>query len=266
MSIETTQDQPLFSNELSAEIGQFLKKARERKGLSIDQVAHSLKIRGYFLECIELGNLQPLPSRIYAQGFLKSYARYLDVDVSAKIERLFNDGHVVTQKAALHPFASAYQMHPQTWWTHAVAIVLGLLLLAGVYWLTPIFSRHEVSFSLLEKRKNESPSFESSASSQLQPEESGVFVPGTLQIGVSRTTWIKITDGQKQLVTTRLIAPHETYVITLKSGYQMTCPDSGALQLFYNGQRVYLADAKDKEWLESAAIDDAALAKLATTK
>lgn len=58
-------------------VGQLLKEERLKKGLTLEQASSSTKIRASFLEDIEKGDYQNLPSTAYAQGFVRNYARWL---------------------------------------------------------------------------------------------------------------------------------------------------------------------------------------------
>ena len=61
-------------------IGERLEEARKRKGVSIREVAESTKIRGDYLLAMEDNSFDiPLP-QIYIRGFLKNYARFLQLD------------------------------------------------------------------------------------------------------------------------------------------------------------------------------------------
>lgn len=62
------------------EVGQMLREAREDKGIDLKEVERALKIRRKFLMALE--NDQPINELhdIYLKGFLRSYARYLDLD------------------------------------------------------------------------------------------------------------------------------------------------------------------------------------------
>ncbi|MEK7559589.1 MAG: helix-turn-helix domain-containing protein [Patescibacteria group bacterium] len=59
--------------------GQKLHDERKRKGLTLEQVASSTKIREEFLRAIERGEYGKLPSSSYAQGFVRSYTRFLNL-------------------------------------------------------------------------------------------------------------------------------------------------------------------------------------------
>ena len=58
-------------------IGAKLKETRLRKGLTLSDVSQSTKIKPSFLEAIENGEYNKLPSASYAQGFVRNYASFL---------------------------------------------------------------------------------------------------------------------------------------------------------------------------------------------
>ncbi|MBP6913288.1 MAG: helix-turn-helix domain-containing protein [Candidatus Levybacteria bacterium] len=58
-------------------ISDILKEERERKGLSVEDVVSATKIRKSFINAIEKGEFQQLPSETYALGFVKNYAHFL---------------------------------------------------------------------------------------------------------------------------------------------------------------------------------------------
>lgn len=59
--------------------GQKLSDARKRKGLKLSEVANATKIREEFLSSIEKGEYDNLPSPSYAQGFVRTYMRFLEL-------------------------------------------------------------------------------------------------------------------------------------------------------------------------------------------
>ncbi|MCX7568598.1 DUF4115 domain-containing protein [Tumebacillus sp. DT12] len=69
------------------EIGNELKRLREQKGCSLEEVQQATKIRSRYLEAIEEGDLSALPGMVYARGFIKSYAEYLGVNGQELLEQ-----------------------------------------------------------------------------------------------------------------------------------------------------------------------------------
>ncbi len=66
------------------ELGEYLKRTREEKGKTIDEVVEATKIRSRYVQAIESGDLSVLPGIVYARGFVRGYADYLGLD-GAKI-------------------------------------------------------------------------------------------------------------------------------------------------------------------------------------
>lgn len=58
-------------------VGKTLYEERLARGLSIDEVARSTKIRPQFIRAIESGEYNKLPSSAYAIGFVKNYISFL---------------------------------------------------------------------------------------------------------------------------------------------------------------------------------------------
>lgn len=56
------------------ELGDFLRQAREEKGISLEEVQQRTKIRRRYLEALEEGALQIIPGEVYLRGFLQNYA------------------------------------------------------------------------------------------------------------------------------------------------------------------------------------------------
>jgi len=63
------------------EIGKALKEAREMQNLSLEQVEEKTKIRRKYLQALENEQYDILPGQVYAKAFLKSYAKFLNLNV-----------------------------------------------------------------------------------------------------------------------------------------------------------------------------------------
>ena len=59
------------------ELGAALRAEREKRGLSIEDVANHLKIGARLLRALEEGDASSLPHLAYAKGFIRSYSSYL---------------------------------------------------------------------------------------------------------------------------------------------------------------------------------------------
>ncbi|MBP1931560.1 helix-turn-helix domain-containing protein [Ammoniphilus resinae] len=70
------------------ELGETLKQARIKKGLTIDDIHQETKIQSRYLEAIEAGNLDALPGHFYARAFVKSYAEVVGIDPDTILEHI----------------------------------------------------------------------------------------------------------------------------------------------------------------------------------
>ncbi|WP_332052169.1 helix-turn-helix domain-containing protein [Reyranella sp.] len=61
-------------------VGRLLREQREERGITIEEVAKSLRIRSAFLKAIEQGRFEELPGAAYIPAFLRGYASYLGLD------------------------------------------------------------------------------------------------------------------------------------------------------------------------------------------
>jgi cytoskeletal protein RodZ len=71
-----------------SDLGDLLKKAREQKGYSLDDIQEMTKIRKRYLEAIEDGNYKVLPGSFYLRAFVKNYSETVGLDAE-EVLRLY---------------------------------------------------------------------------------------------------------------------------------------------------------------------------------
>lgn len=81
-------------------IGKTLKQEREEKKLSLEDISSATKINIRILENLEAGEIEKLPSGLYARSFLKQYADFLGLDSTAMLEE-YQEVPVVKKKTAV---------------------------------------------------------------------------------------------------------------------------------------------------------------------
>ena len=83
--------------------GTQLKLAREAAGLSLDQVAQQLKLAPRQVKALEDENFDALPGRTFTRGFLRNYARLLNLDPDLLVAHLPDAAHAPSlEPPALH--------------------------------------------------------------------------------------------------------------------------------------------------------------------
>jgi cytoskeleton protein RodZ len=62
-------------------IGEALLQRRESLSLTLDEVENHTHVRKHYLQALEAGDFERLPSSVQTRGMLNNYARFLDMDV-----------------------------------------------------------------------------------------------------------------------------------------------------------------------------------------
>jgi cytoskeleton protein RodZ len=75
----SASEQSFGSHEDSRRIGVSLREARERLGLSVDDVSHAIKIQSTAVRQMESGQFEKLGPVVFAKGFLRSYAKQVNL-------------------------------------------------------------------------------------------------------------------------------------------------------------------------------------------
>ena len=88
ISEEDVQDRSLEgSYAISKEIGKELRQRRELLSLHFDEVERNTHVKAHYLDALERGALDELPSTVQTRGMLANYATFLDLDVDTLLLR-----------------------------------------------------------------------------------------------------------------------------------------------------------------------------------
>src|SRR5882724_9178912 len=73
-------------DRISDDFGSRLRDARERRGVSLRQIANATKISMGVLEALERNDISRLPGGIFGRAFVRNYAIEVGLDPEATIE------------------------------------------------------------------------------------------------------------------------------------------------------------------------------------
>lgn len=211
--------------------GDRLREAREAKGLEIDQVAAETRIPKRHLESIEAGDFAALPSRTYAIGFTRTYARTLDLDEKNLLDQVraeLAEGRpqVSERPAKFEPGDPARVPGRGLVW---FAILAAVLLLGGIYafyssYFTPGLGPAPLQNPEEQVVANDAP--QQVAAPEPQPEEGPVVFTSEMD-----GTWVKFYDATG----TRL------YEAQMDEGDSFTVPDDANEPQVWTGRPYALA-------------------------
>ena len=218
--------------------GERLKRERELREVTREEITAATRIGPRFLEALENEDWERLPGGVFNRGFVRSIARYLGLDEEAFLAEydLAHGSHVQPQPER----AEERIPSPPRWLPFA--LILGALAL-----LVALFAAGVYGWRYYRARKARSSSSTSSSPVLAQPSVSSVTsrasptanlpaVPSLdLSISASATTHVRVESDGYPIFDTDVHAGenHHFYAI---GWFRVSAADSGAVLLELNGQ------------------------------
>jgi transcriptional regulator with XRE-family HTH domain len=117
-------------------LGGFLRRERELRQISLDDVAERTKISRRYLEAIEEGRYDRLPGETFVRGFIRSYAQSVGLDPEDTL-LMYNQSRMVHETAPLRigrtsPARHAWNEHSLLWLLVAGVVIVGGVLVSVV--------------------------------------------------------------------------------------------------------------------------------------
>jgi cytoskeleton protein RodZ len=239
----------------SGGFGGKLRDARERRGVSLRQIANATKISVVALEALERNDVSRLPGGIFSRAFVRSYAIEVGLDPDAAIQEFVaqfpNDsiaaGH--TGKDQVED-RIAFESDRRTAGAFLWLLVVSVPVAAGlIYFATagrriqpqPIASAPAVQQPAPPAPREESATPPASAPSA--PAEPAAAVPPVasasadqlvVKLSVRRPCYVSATvDGEKRI--DRLLQAGEEQTIDVRREMIVTAGDASAITLTLNG-------------------------------
>src|SRR5579863_7448456 len=111
----------------SIPFGEHLRREREMRGVSLDEISAATRISTRFLEAIEKGQWDQLPGGVFNRGFIRSIARFLGLDEDSLVAEYAlgaaSDAHAAVAKEP--PVEMPRNWRPATVAVVVVALIVG---------------------------------------------------------------------------------------------------------------------------------------------
>ena len=85
-----------------------LASARERQGMTLDEIAQATRIGSYYLQAIEAEEFGKLPGGVYNTSYIRQYARAIGYNESALLDQY----HSRTQQASTEQASTGLELMP----------------------------------------------------------------------------------------------------------------------------------------------------------
>src|SRR5574343_370666 len=124
-------------------VGVLLRQSREARGLKIADIAQTLKLRVRQVEALEGGDWQHLPGHTFIRGFVRNYARLVQLDAAplmAQLDRILEKpvDNLGKQDTGPAPMPSSITSGSARRDRQVMALGLGFVALAAaLYFLLP---------------------------------------------------------------------------------------------------------------------------------
>lgn len=76
-----------LSQQIFIDIGGQLRQRRQELSLSIADIERFTRLRGFYIEALEEGRVEDIPSMVQGRGMLSNYAEFLDLDVDGLMDQ-----------------------------------------------------------------------------------------------------------------------------------------------------------------------------------
>ena len=123
------------SKQVQLTAGEQLRHTREQKNLSLADVASQLNLEARIIEAIEANDFESLPAATYARGYLRSYAKILNMDAEVILAAYNNEApdppEIIPE--VKHSSQTSSSDKPVKAFTYLVSLTLVILLAAWLY-------------------------------------------------------------------------------------------------------------------------------------
>lgn len=136
-----------MSDQAPVDFGTMFRQARERRGVSLQQVATVTKISARVLEALERNDVSKLPGGIFSRAFVRSYAREVGLDPEMAIERFISEFPDESGKEQMPSAKDAEDIEAFTSGRQVATTILQLLGLSIVVIVVVVFAMNSRSCS-----------------------------------------------------------------------------------------------------------------------
>lgn len=240
--------------------GENLKRERELRGVSLEEITTATRIATRFLRAIEDENWDQLPGGVFNKGFVRAIARYLGLDEEntvAEYALAVNERPSVPVWTGKPP-----AVVPDRRWLGLVLVILAILVLAGGGWfaarrlLAWRAAKRAASVSSASSSNFVSPQISApvggtsgtvsaapdpvvapslqttAASSDPAPANPALL---TLRVEAAKKTKLTI-EGDKDLLFEGSFSAGESHTYSAKVQFDISARDAGAVALELNGK------------------------------
>jgi len=247
----------MAAHKVTDDFGRKLREARERRGLSLRQIASATKISMLTLEALEKNDIARLPGGIFSRGVVRSYAVEVGLDPEETIQEFMGQfpqdsvtaGHPTTRRSEDHEDVDSDRQLASTF----LRLILVSIPVAAIVVYFGTAGRRAAARQALGVQASE-PAAPSTPAIAPQPPPADVdrdapaVVAGraavasdtqdvdrlVVQLKAVQRSWVSaIVDGQRAVQ--RVFQPGDEQTLDVRRDIVLTAGDGGAITVTLNG-------------------------------
>lgn len=225
----------------SEEIGEALRRTRLHYGKTIPDIEKALRIRASQIDAIECGDIDRLPGRVYAIGFVRSYAEYLGLD-GGQVVQLFKAQYMdgPDKQALSFPMSVAETKTPAIW-----LIVFCLLLASAAF--VYFHKRSEIDRSVVRIVEPVPESLQEHVERDIMaPVMDGLFPrdivedadnqSGAIVLKFQGSSWIEIKTLGGDVLISQIFEKGDVYTVPEQEGLLLSLGNAVNVDVVVNGE------------------------------
>jgi cytoskeletal protein RodZ len=206
--------------------GERLKRERELREVSMDELSKATRISNRFLQALENENWGQLPGGVFGHGFVRSIARYLGLDEEALLAEY---DLARAEKQPSPPPKPEERIPSPPKWIPAAALLVALLLLVILFFVGR-YGWHRFTAYRASKHSRAN-----ATAPQSQGDAASSGAPLDLAVSASAVAHVRILADDK-LIFDKEIPAGETLRFTAKQRFDVSASNSSAVLLELNGK------------------------------
>ena len=222
-------------------VGEDLARAREARGMSVEDVSSATRIRAGLIRAIEADDFGPCGGAVYARGHLRAIARVIGIDPEPLVRDYdrthdVEDLHVPVPTQASEPDFAIRADRQRPNWTAAMAVALLAICALAAYGLinrSPSHPSAQLDNGPAPSVQTVSPTPSSAPASA--PPSAVAQVPSTGAIALVRATagrtWLQVETLGGRLLFQGLLNQGQTKVFRDAKGLRLLIGNAPAVQL-----------------------------------
>jgi len=232
-------------------LGQQLRTAREAKGLSLAQVEAEIRVRERILAALESGEYAALPAPVYSRGFVRAYARFLELDPETAVAAFDRDqGATVEPPPAVTPAVTPVRLPSRLPSTLLLVVAGGVTLVLLFNLLLPQIGNFPLALpspspsptatATLTVLPSPTPTVTPLAALTPTPQPSPTPCPTPfsgveIQVRVTDRVWLRV-EVDRQLAFEGLLEAGDTRVWSGRDEVRIRSGKAGETLITYNGR------------------------------